>query len=57
MIYCSIDLMDGKAVQLVQGKAENKKLEVTDVMGLALKFSKIGPINVIDLDAALEARG
>ena len=54
MIYCSIDLMDGKAVQLVQGKAENKKLEVTDVMALALKFSKIGPINVIDLDAALE---
>ncbi len=54
MIYCSIDLMDGKAVQLVQGKAENKKLEVADVMALALKFSKIGPINVIDLDAALE---
>lgn len=54
MIYCSIDLMDGKAVQLVQGKAENKKLELTDVKGLALKFSKIGPINVIDLDAAME---
>ncbi len=54
MIYCSIDLMDGKAVQLVQGKAENKKLELSDVIGLALKFSKIGPINVIDLDAALE---
>jgi phosphoribosylformimino-5-aminoimidazole carboxamide ribotide isomerase len=54
MIYCSIDLMDGKAVQLVQGKAENKKLESTDIMGLAEKFSKIGPINVIDLDAAME---
>ena len=54
MIYCSIDLMNGKAVQLVQGKPENKKLEVTDIMALALKFSKIGPINVIDLDAALE---
>jgi phosphoribosyl-ATP pyrophosphohydrolase/phosphoribosyl-AMP cyclohydrolase len=54
MIYCSIDLMDGKAVQLVQGKVENKKLEMTDVIGLASKFSKIGPINVIDLDAALE---
>jgi phosphoribosylformimino-5-aminoimidazole carboxamide ribonucleotide (ProFAR) isomerase len=46
--------MGGKAVQLIQGKAENKKLEVADVIGLALKFSKIGPINVIDLDAALE---
>jgi phosphoribosyl-ATP pyrophosphohydrolase/phosphoribosyl-AMP cyclohydrolase len=46
--------MDGKAVQLVQGKAENKKLEVADILSLAEKFSKIGPINVIDLDAALE---
>ena len=54
MIYCSIDLIDGKAVQLVQGKVENKKLEISDIMELALKFSKIGPINVIDLDAALE---
>ncbi len=53
MIYCSIDLMDGKAVQLVQGNPENKKLEVSDVWGLAEKFSQIGPINVIDLDAAL----
>jgi len=54
MIYCSIDLMDGKAVQLVQGKIENKKLERVDVFELALKFSKIGTINVIDLDATLE---
>ena len=54
MIYCSIDLMDGKAVQLVQGKMENKQLEVDNVADLASKFSKIGPINVIDLDSALE---
>jgi phosphoribosylformimino-5-aminoimidazole carboxamide ribotide isomerase len=54
MIYCSIDLMGGKAVQLVQGKAENKKIEISDIMGLATKFSQIGPINVIDLDAAME---
>jgi len=53
MIYCSIDLMDGKAVQLVQGKADNKKLEIADIRTLALKFAQIGPINVIDLDAAL----
>jgi phosphoribosylformimino-5-aminoimidazole carboxamide ribotide isomerase len=57
MIYPSIDLMNGKAVQLVQGRVENKKLEIEDVMALALKFSKIGPINVIDLDAALEQGG
>lgn len=54
MIYCSIDLMDGKAVQLVQGKVENKQLEVTDVHGLAMQFAQVGPINVIDLDAAFE---
>jgi phosphoribosylformimino-5-aminoimidazole carboxamide ribotide isomerase len=54
MIYCSIDLMKGKAVQLVQGKAENKKVEVADLIGLAAKFAQIGPINLIDLDAALE---
>lgn len=52
MIYCSIDLMQGKAVQLEQGKT--KKLEESDVQALAAKFSKIGPINVIDLDAAME---
>lgn len=53
MIYGSIDLMDGKAVQLVQGKAENKKLENANIFGLAEKFAQIGPINLIDLDAAL----
>ncbi len=52
MIYPSIDLMNGKAVQLVQGKKENKKLEIDDVFGLADKFSQLGHINVIDLDAA-----
>jgi phosphoribosyl-AMP cyclohydrolase / phosphoribosyl-ATP pyrophosphohydrolase len=54
MIYCSIDLMRGKAVQLVQGKAETKQIELSDIFGLASKFSQIGPINVIDLDAAME---
>lgn len=53
MIYPSIDLMNGKAVQLVQGKKENKKIEIADVFSLADKFSKLGEINVIDLDAAL----
>ncbi|HZX44720.1 MAG TPA: 1-(5-phosphoribosyl)-5-[(5-phosphoribosylamino)methylideneamino] imidazole-4-carboxamide isomerase [Candidatus Nanoarchaeia archaeon] len=52
MIFPSIDLMDGKVVQLVQGKKENKKLEIDDVIGVAKKFLQY-EISVIDLDAAM----
>ncbi|MBW2980633.1 1-(5-phosphoribosyl)-5-[(5-phosphoribosylamino)methylideneamino] imidazole-4-carboxamide isomerase [Candidatus Woesearchaeota archaeon] len=51
MIYNCIDLMKGKAVQLVQGK--RKALEVKDIDSLIEKFKPFGAINVIDLDAAL----
>jgi phosphoribosylformimino-5-aminoimidazole carboxamide ribotide isomerase len=51
MIYNCIDLMKGKAVQLVQGK--RKALEVKDIDSLIAKFKPFGAINVIDLDAAL----
>ena len=52
MIYPSIDLMNGKVVQLVQGKKDNKKIEIEDVLGVARRFSKYN-IQVIDLDAAM----
>lgn len=52
MIIPSIDLMNGKAVQLEQGKT--KKLEFDNVFELAANFQRFGDLAVIDLDAALE---
>jgi len=53
MIIPSIDLSQGKAVQLRQGR--EKMLEVDRPLELAQKFSQFGPLAVIDLDEALEA--
>lgn len=52
MLIPCIDLQDGQAVQLVQGKT--RELAVADVMGLLVEFQHYAWLHVIDLDAAME---
>ena len=54
MIYPCIDLMDGMIVQLVQGRRENKKIELDKPDPLIEKFKPFGTIQLIDLDAAMD---
>jgi phosphoribosylformimino-5-aminoimidazole carboxamide ribotide isomerase len=51
MIIPCIDLMDGKVVQLVQGR--EKALEVQTADEMLHKFASFSQIQVIDLDAAM----
>src|SRR5579871_6211642 len=51
MIVPCIDLQDGRAVQLVQGR--KRRLAVDDVFGLLERFRKYPLMHIIDLDAAM----
>ena len=51
MIFPCIDLMDGKVVQLVQGR--EKALEADSPLEMLRRFAAFPQIQVIDLDAAM----
>jgi phosphoribosylformimino-5-aminoimidazole carboxamide ribotide isomerase len=51
MLIPSIDLMNGKVVQLVQG--ERLAIETTDIDGWVAKFEPFPRVQLIDLDAAM----
>ena len=51
MLIPSIDLMEGKIVQLIQGS--KKALETTDFEAWVARFSRYPLVQLIDLDAAM----
>jgi phosphoribosylformimino-5-aminoimidazole carboxamide ribotide isomerase len=51
MIFPCIDIMDGKAVQLIQGR--DKALEAEPPEAMLRKFAVFPQVQVIDLDAAM----
>ena len=51
MIVPSIDLQEGRAVQLIGGA--KKALDAGDPRPLATRYGRVGEIAVVDLDAAL----
>lgn len=55
LVIPAIDLMDGKCVQLVEGKPWSAKVVIDNPAGIALRWAEMGAkrMHVIDLDAAL----
>jgi len=51
MIIPSIDISNGQAVQLIEGR--DKALDAGDPLAVAERFAVAGPLAVIDLDAAM----
>ncbi len=51
MIVPSIDMQDGQTVQLIGGR--EKAIDAGDPRPIAARFSRVGEIAVIDLDAAI----
>ncbi len=57
MIIPTIDLLGGKVVQLVQGREEDKALELPDPIAVLDRFAEFAEVQVIDLDAAMGRPG
>lgn len=55
-LYPAIDIRDGKAVRLVQGRADAETVYDTDPVAVARRFAAEGAqwLHVVDLDAAFE---
>lgn len=53
MIVPSIDILGGRAVQLRGGDPDALEVDAGDPAAVAERFSRAGPLAVIDLDAAL----
>jgi phosphoribosylformimino-5-aminoimidazole carboxamide ribotide isomerase len=55
MVIPAVDLMDGKCVQLVEGKPWSAKVTIDDPVGMAVRWVEQGAkrLHIVDLDAAL----
>jgi phosphoribosylformimino-5-aminoimidazole carboxamide ribotide isomerase len=55
MIIPAVDLMDGKCVQLVEGKPWSAKVTIDNPVGMAVRWVEQGAkrLHIVDLDAAL----